>query len=315
MEASQYFTNLFKLKKGKLTQPPCFKGFQQTINGVLQFFEEEKFNGVGFLMTNRLNQDLFSIFRQNGGYNKNPTARTIRTSIRSNCIFSLCTSKGTNCEVTQEDNNPIVIDPVRPKNKVNCISPTLNSDSDTEFISNLSLFASISSDEDSVNNETIGNDVTLEDCSVSYFAGYLGFKCLNKFNCNHCQHELFTNKNLTDKKQLLLLNKNYSSINNKIGLKAPSNNFNNVINKILNIFENHYINYLHKKKIKFQLIERVKNNNTVKKWLDESIKNCLEHKIYIIEHLLICKIFNKTKMFSTTSKLEKLSKLKILNHV
>ncbi|KAL4153780.1 hypothetical protein QTP88_001613 [Uroleucon formosanum] len=121
IEASQYFTNLQKLKKGKLSQPPCFKGFTQTINGVLQFFEAEKSNDIVFLMTNRLNQDvlenLFSIFRQNGGYNKNPTARTIRTSIRSNCIFSLCTSKATNCEETQEDNNPVIIDPVGSLNK------------------------------------------------------------------------------------------------------------------------------------------------------------------------------------------------------
>jgi hypothetical protein len=89
----------------------------------LQFFEEEKSNDIVFLMTNRLNQDalenLFSIFRQKGGYNKNPTARTIRTSIRSNCIFSLCTSTRTNCEATLEDYNPIVIDPIRPQYQVN----------------------------------------------------------------------------------------------------------------------------------------------------------------------------------------------------
>jgi len=94
-------------------------------------------------MTNRLNQDklenLFSIFRQNGGYNKNPTARMIRTSIRSNCIFTSCTSKGTNCEVTKEDDNPVVIDPVRPLNKIHFNSSTLSSDSDTESNSNLSL--------------------------------------------------------------------------------------------------------------------------------------------------------------------------------
>jgi len=122
-------------------------------------------------MTNRLNQDkienLFSIFRQNGGYNKNPTARTIRTSIRSNRIFSLCTSKGTNCEVTHEDDNnnnynPVIIDPVRPLNKINVDSSTLSSDSDTESNSNLSLWF-LSSD---IENNT---DVTLEDCSVTYF--------------------------------------------------------------------------------------------------------------------------------------------------
>jgi hypothetical protein len=44
---------------------------------------------------------------------------------------------------------------------------------------------------------------------------------MKKFNCNHCQLELFTDKNLNDKKQLLLLNKNYTSIYNESGLKAP----------------------------------------------------------------------------------------------
>lgn len=202
-EASPYFLNLKKLKNGKLTQPPCFKGFTQTINGVLQFFEEEKANDIVFLMTYRLNQDvlenLFIIFRQNGGYNKNPTARTIRTSIRSNCIFSLCTSKGTNCEATQEDENPVLIDPVLPPKKNNPRS-SISSDSDTEYISNISFSSSISTDEGSINNENIINDVTLEDCSVTYFAGYLGYKCMKKFDCNHCQNELFIDKNLNDKK-------------------------------------------------------------------------------------------------------------------
>jgi hypothetical protein len=52
-----------------------------------------------------------------------------------------------------------------------------------------------------------------------------------KFNCNFCQQELFTNKNVCDKKQLLRLYKNYTPINDASEVKAPSNNFNNVINK------------------------------------------------------------------------------------
>jgi len=48
------------------------------------FFEEDKSDsGVTFTLTNRLNQDAleneFSVIRLKGGYNKNPTARTIRT--------------------------------------------------------------------------------------------------------------------------------------------------------------------------------------------------------------------------------------------
>lgn len=102
-KASTYFQNVQKIKNEKTTTPPCFKGLTQTINGIIFFFEEEKSgSGLTFVLTNRLNQDalenLFSVIRQKGGYNKNPTARTIRTSIRSNCIFSLCTSKGANCK-------------------------------------------------------------------------------------------------------------------------------------------------------------------------------------------------------------------------
>lgn len=120
LKASEYFLNLKKIKKGKISQPPCFKGFTQTINAILSFFEEEKSNEITFLMTNRLNQDvlenLFSIFRQKGGYNKNPTSRTIRTSIRSNSIFSICTSAGTNCETSQEidDHDHSLLDVVAP---------------------------------------------------------------------------------------------------------------------------------------------------------------------------------------------------------
>lgn len=65
-------------------------------------------------MTNRLNQDklenLFSVFQQKGGYNKNPTARIIRTAIRRSCIFSLCAATATNCEPSQDTNDFISID-------------------------------------------------------------------------------------------------------------------------------------------------------------------------------------------------------------
>lgn len=74
--AAYYFNDLFKVNnKGKLTRPPCFSGFTQTINGILSFFDDELKNDIQFLFTNRLNQDalenLFSIFRQKGGDNKN----------------------------------------------------------------------------------------------------------------------------------------------------------------------------------------------------------------------------------------------------
>lgn len=38
IEVSTYFQNIQKIKNGKQTTPPCFKGLTQTINGILYFF-------------------------------------------------------------------------------------------------------------------------------------------------------------------------------------------------------------------------------------------------------------------------------------
>jgi hypothetical protein len=165
INALKYFINLKRTKKGKFSQRPCFKGFTQTINDILQFFEELKHF---FLMTNRLNQDelgnLFSIFRQKGGYNKNPTSRTIRTSIRSSCIFSLYASTATNCEPSQDTNDFISIDVDKISN-----TETLETYSDDES----SISSGLSDDNKLKRIEEIQTDmITLEDCSVTYFAGY-----------------------------------------------------------------------------------------------------------------------------------------------
>ncbi|KAF0718930.1 Transposable element P transposase, partial [Aphis craccivora] len=200
--------------KGKETRPPYFNGFTQIINGVLCFFDEElKNNGITFLITNRLNQDilenLFSIFRQKGGYNKNPTVRTIRTSFRSTCLFSLIASKGSNCMISQEiDDSTIEQDVISVNRALNEVSDTLDT-SDTS-----SNCSSSSSSIKSVPDPNIikPNDIKLKDCSVTYFSGYLAYKCGKKFNCNDCNTHLTTKRDLNDKNQLLLVHKNYSDI-------------------------------------------------------------------------------------------------------
>lgn len=257
LESLNYFSNLKKIKNGKISQPPSFKGFTQTINGILQFFEGKKSNEIIFVMTNRLNQNvldnLFSIFRQKGGYNKNPTSRTITTSIRSSCIFSLCSPKGTNCEDTQEtDANYIITDPVinvHTSSLVNEINETQSDCSDTESI--------ISSSSLTFPDQNEIKKVTLEDCSVTYFAGYLTFKCLKKFIGHLCQNNFLTNKNLNEKNQIFSINKNYSSFeNDKFGFKAPSIYFNKIINHILDIFEKHFEKFYHRTKLLFKLIQK-----------------------------------------------------------
>lgn len=317
LNAANYFNDIFKVSyKGKETRPPCFNGFTQTINGVLCFFDEElKNNGITFLITNRLNQDvlenLFSIFRQKGGYNKNPTVRIIRTSFRSTCVFSLIASKGSNCMISQEIDDSTteqdVISVNRALDEVSDISDT--SDTSSNCSSSSSSIKSVP-DPDIIKP----NDITIEDCSVTYFSGYLAYKCDKKFNCNDCNTHLTTKRDLNDKNQLLLVHKNYSDIDKDTGLKAPSVELKNVIDHALEIFEKKFEKIQHTKKLKLKFLTIYKTDKLISRWINKE-HTCVEHHIFILEKLLICKIFKKAKLFSTTSHQSKIAKLKILNHI
>jgi len=128
---------------------------------------------------------------------------------------------------------------------------------------------------------------------VTYFAGYLALKCIKQFNCEYCKDQLIIEKDLNDKNQILIINKNYSYIN--MGLKLPAKIFNDIIDSILNIFENNFNNVKHKKKIRNNLTNKIQSNENIKAWVKINAE-CVEHKLYIIEQLLICKIFKKTKL-------------------
>lgn len=61
----------------------------------------------------------------------------------------------------------------------------VDNDSCSSNCSNLS-FSSLSSNE-VIFEENYPPNVTLEDCSNTYFSGYLGKKCMDKFKCNVCE--------------------------------------------------------------------------------------------------------------------------------
>lgn len=62
-EGKKLLSNLKKIlinKNGStvITRPPSFDGFLQSIEAVIQMFEEESSGGVKYLLTSRLNQDV-----------------------------------------------------------------------------------------------------------------------------------------------------------------------------------------------------------------------------------------------------------------
>lgn len=130
-----------------------------------------------------------------------------------------------------------------------------------------------------------------------------------------CKKNLTVDKCLSDKNQILLIQKNYSDIEKHTGLMAPSDQLNHIIDRSLIIFETTFEKFQHKKKLRSQLLAILKNNELILNWIDENKNKCADHYVFILEKLLICKIFRNSKIFSTTTCQIKLVKLKILSHI
>mgnify|MGYP005986118463 CR=1 FL=1 len=142
-----------------------------------------------------------------------------------------------------------------------------------------------------------------EDCAVTYFADYLAKKCLDKFKCKVCEKTLITQSSLTNSQELLIMNKSYSNNPPKgtDGLKAPSHSFIKVIDECLNIFETVYEEIHYKYNVKLTLIEMFKSNSLCQIWINDG--QCKEHKVFILNHLIICKLFKKGKWHQNKKKI------------
>lgn len=300
-KAEDIFSHITKINKStnSKTRPFCFDGLVQTISGVKMLFENEvDGQEIHFLLTNRLNQDvlenLFSVYRQKGGYNRNPTVRTLRTIFRTNALNSLMkTSSSANCE-------PDLCSTVD-------ISSTVDSSkSDEEQDQDQS-----SSSQSEENTE----QKSLEDCSVTYFAGYLGYICVKKFHCNLCQEYFLSNIDLNDEDQLLIINKMYENITSG-GLLAPTKQFRNIVNESLRIFERYYgkLFFCNKlsKKLENKIIKKIHEIDN--HWLEHEI--CSTHRKFIIHHLIVCKLHKKCK-WSSKKTIVNINnpKLRILKHL
>ncbi|KAF0711154.1 Transposable element P transposase, partial [Aphis craccivora] len=127
--------------------------------------------GQFFLITNRLCQDahenLFSIFRQKCGYNKNPTCRTFRCGFSSICSFSLlnCTSEKSNCE---EDNDTFLTPNILSNTPSKWDTVDENESIEVDLAKEIEEIYDLDLEYEH-NNE----GGSLEECAIIYYAGYL----------------------------------------------------------------------------------------------------------------------------------------------
>lgn len=276
-------------KISRKSRPPCFDGMVQSIKAILMLFESEKQNS--FILTSKLNQDylenFFSILRQKGGWNLNPTAKAFRLSFRIQSITSLLApSKISNCEDSISDTYYLLKSNKTTDSNANICSVTDASLQNTDKEIDLQCE---SESEDCCANSDFSKSVKLEDCAIRYYAGYLVKKTITKFQCSNCISELQNaNQILDDPKQILILQKNYGG-NLNLYLKAPSESTANMVEKSMKIFSKAFSDIKEQEfigmKIKNKIICR---NNT---WLGSKTSTCYEHKVFLISHMVNTNLF------------------------
>lgn len=161
------------------------------------------------------------------------------------------------------------------------------------------------------------NTLSLETCSVTYFAGYLAKKCLDQFSCYDCELNLIVSKtNLYDESLLLLMYKTYDHVDPIQGLKAPSNQLLQIVKICLDVFEKWFPIIKSSKKLIFQLKE---NANVIinKQFPNFQKTKCINHYTYIIELLFRTKLFKECKWENTkirSSNIQNAAKLRVLQN-
>lgn len=163
--------------------------------------------------------------------------------------------------------------------------------------------------------------LTLETCSIVYFAGYLANKCLEKYSCKDCVTSIINpNTDLNDTDQLLITFKTYDFVGPTLGLKAPSNLVIEITKLCLKVFQE----WFNKIKSEHQILTQLKNkvhkrmNKTSPNLLNCISLTCRDHYNFIIELLLRTKIFKQCKWDSNEIKGKKhfqnTAKLRVLQN-
>lgn len=157
---------------------------------------------IGLSLNQDVLENLFSIYRLKGGNNKNPSARILRLIFRSYLSEMLIKLPGNeNCE----EQDAISYSNVGQGKCWKGSELNYNYSSQIITESQGPEPEEIETEVDQLSNDFIHKDaseelrvqtdVTLEQCSVIYFAGWLGKKCTEKFNCDLCNKINFNTHN------------------------------------------------------------------------------------------------------------------------
>ncbi|CAI6347572.1 unnamed protein product [Macrosiphum euphorbiae] len=139
---------------------------------------------------------------------------------------------------------------------------------------------------------------------------------MEMFTCVKCEESLIlTSQYLQDKNHLLLLHKTYGDSKIIEGLKNPSKLMICITKTCLDIFNKHFNEIKHEKKIVSQLMDKTKTH--FKNNILTTAQSCYEHYIYMMELLYTVKIFKECKWTNSdlhNKAVQHVAKLRILQH-
>lgn len=246
-------------------------------------------------------------------YYRNPTARTFRTTFRIHVKSTLMQPTTlSNCEPDEDINLISVDDGLSEKVPV---EEELNSSS----CSSLSLSSLSTIDASIFEQCEPGHEpqITLENCSNSYFAGYLAKKCTEKFKCNNCLDIVLKSDedNTFNQQEFLIFCRNYDSQSSDLFLKRPTSSFTEFISLAQKIIKKTVEKMPHKRLIQKCIFNKIKNDLS---HVCKFSKSCQDHYHFIIVHLIHCKLlrdFNwKSKNIKKNRAEKSKNKLNILKN-
>lgn len=292
--------NLRKIsRQGKETRPDSFDGFLITINAVTELAADQRKEGFHYLFTGRLSQDplenQFSVYRQKGGYNRNPTVRSFRAAFKMNIVHNLMRPPKSANAGTNYDEDKNILNTEDPLIMMN-ICETFQINSESEDPQYCLPIVSLGNSSDS--SEVSVGPVHVDKCATVYFAGYLTKKCFALFKCEECIRLLESSEDIVTNDEILIFFKNYG-LSNVGALRYPSKIMKDVTEMAMKCFNKYIEMYLTEKihlNIKNHIITKLQSDQP--EWF-ENRSICEKHRNYILDLLIRTLIFKYCKFRSS----------------
>ena len=244
------------------TASPCFAGWLMNINALKLLWEILKSeHNFSYLLTSRLNQDalenLFSVIRGRGGHRDNPDPVHFQSAFKQVLVQNMFVpAPSSNCEVDSGE-YLLNLDDFSGDSITNALE--LSESMDTNQTSNVLLAASESFSQFDT-NELMSDSVL--DNTLTYIAGYVCRKVLDKHNCEVCRQTMLrAETTIIGDKDLFCTHKAYNTSHGCFGgLRAPSDFIIQLLKQCELAFNNLFETLKHVTGIKRQLVDAICDN-------------------------------------------------------